>query len=147
MLWSYALLVLVTGMALALQPVINARIAFHAGHPILAALVSVTVTFLTLLAATLALRQPLPGPRLLSTMPPWLLTGGFIGALFLFVSLLAAPRLGAANLIALLIAGQLTAALLVDHWGWLGMPQRPVSALRLLGALCLLAGVFLIRRF
>jgi transporter family-2 protein len=146
-MWLYAALAALTGMAVAIQPVINARLATHAGHPVLGALVSVSITFLTLFAATLALRLPLPSPRLATSLPPWLLTGGLIGAVFLFVSLLAAPRLGVATLTALLIAGQLTAALLVDHFGWLGLPRHPVSALRLLGALCLGAGVLLIRRF
>jgi transporter family-2 protein len=74
-------------------------------------------------------------------------TGGLIGAVFLFVSLFAAPRLGIATTIAVLIAGQLAAALVVDHFGWLGVPVRPVNPYRVAGALCLLTGVLLIRRF
>jgi bacterial/archaeal transporter family-2 protein len=80
-------------------------------------------------------------------LPPWVFTGGLIGAVFLFVSLFAAPRLGIATTIAVLIAGQLAAALVVDHFGWLGVPVRPVNPFRVAGVLCLLAGVLLIRRF
>jgi transporter family-2 protein len=145
--WLYAAVVLVTGAILALQPVINANVAGRVGHPMSAALVSVSITFLALLLSTLALRAPLPSPRLLANVPPWLLTGGLIGAVFLFVSLFAAPRLGVATTIALLIAGQLAAALTVDHFGWLGVPVRPVNPYRVLGGGCLLAGVLLIRWF
>ena len=147
MFWLYAAVVLVTGAILALQPVINANVAGRVGHPMSAALVSVSITFLALLLSTLALRAPLPSPRLLANVPPWLLTGGLIGAVFLFVSLFAAPRLGVATTIALLIAGQLAAALIVDHFGWLGVPLRPVNPYRFLGACCLVAGVLLIRWF
>jgi transporter family-2 protein len=52
-----------------------------------------------------------------------------------------------ATTIALLIAGQLAAALIVDHFGWLGVPVRPVNPYRVLGGGCLLAGVLLIRWF
>jgi transporter family-2 protein len=145
--WLYAALVLVTGVILALQPVINANIASRIGHPMSAALIPVSVTFLALLFATLALRGPLPTPRVLGSLPPWLFSGGLIGAVFLFVSLLAAPRLGVATTIALLIAGQLAAALTIDHFGWLGVPARPVNPYRVFGAFCLIAGVLLIRRF
>src|SRR5687768_15438850 len=143
----YAAVVLVTGAILALQPVINANVAGRVGHPMSAALVSVSITFLALLLSTLLLRAPLPSPRLLANVPPWLFTGGLIGAVFLFVSLFAAPRLGVATTIALLIAGQLAAALIVDHFGWLGVPVRPVNPYRVLGGGCLLAGVLLIRWF
>ena len=136
-----------TGMALALQPVINANVAVRAGHTIIGALISVTITFGALLLATLLMRVPLPGPRFIATIPPWLYVGGLIGAVFLFASLYLAPRLGVAALVALLVAGQLAAALILDHFGWLGVPERPFNLYRLLGALCLLAGVLLIRRF
>jgi transporter family-2 protein len=144
-----ALIVLafLTGMALALQPVLNANIVARVGHPILGALISVTITFTALLLATVLMRVPLPGPRSIAAIPPWLYVGGLIGALFLFASLYLAPRLGVAARVALLVAGQLAAALILDHFGWLGVPERPFNLYRLLGACCLLAGVLLIRRF
>jgi bacterial/archaeal transporter family-2 protein len=145
--WSIAVLALASGVALAFQPAINANLAARAGHPILGAFISVSVTFLALFAATLLLRQPLPGPRLLALLPPWVYVGGLIGALFLFAALVAAPRLGVATTVALLIAGQLAGALVIDHFGWLGVPQHVLTPLRLLGALCLIVGVILVRRF
>ena len=84
--WLYAALVLVTGGLLALQPVINADVARRIAHPMSAALISVTVTFLALFLATVALRAPLPTPRLVGVLPPWMLGAGLIGAIFLFVS-------------------------------------------------------------
>ena len=62
-----------------------------------------------------------------------------------FAALLATPKLGVATTAALIIAGQLAAALAVDQFGWFDMPQHPVTIARAAGALCLLAGVLLIR--
>jgi transporter family-2 protein len=58
-----------------------------------------------------------------------------------------APRLGVATTIALVVAGQMLAAVALDHYGLLGVPVRPVNAWRGLGAALLVAGVVLLRRF
>jgi transporter family-2 protein len=55
------------------------------------------------------------------------------------------PRIGAATLIALVVAGQLLSSLLCDHFGWFGVPVHTLDAPRAAGALLLLAGVALIR--
>jgi bacterial/archaeal transporter family-2 protein len=48
--------------------------------------------------------------------------------------------------IALLIAGQLGMALLLDHLGAFGLERQPPSPIRLLGLLVILGGVILVRR-
>ncbi len=48
--------------------------------------------------------------------------------------------------LALAIAGQMSAALLLDHAGLLGLPVRQVTVRHMLGAALLVAGVVLIRR-
>ncbi len=48
--------------------------------------------------------------------------------------------------IALLVAGQMVASVLIDHVGWLGVGQRSVDLPRLLGVLLLVNGLMLIRR-
>jgi transporter family-2 protein len=56
------------------------------------------------------------------------------------------PQLGAATFIALLIAGQMIASVTFDHFGWLGLAQRPIDLPRLAGVALLIGGVILIRR-
>jgi transporter family-2 protein len=141
----FALLVLVAGASIAVQPVVNATAAAEMGHPLWGAVASALVTFLALAAVIGALRLPLPIAGSLRGFPAWLYAGGLIGAFMLFAALLAAPKLGVATTAALIIAGQLAAALMIDQLGWLGMPQHPITAARMVGALCLLAGVMLIR--
>jgi transporter family-2 protein len=141
----FALLVLVAGASIAVQPVVNATAATEMGHPLWGALASAAVTFLALAAVIGALRLPLPLAGSLRGFPFWLYGGGLIGALMLFAALLAAPKLGVATTAALIIAGQLAAALTIDQFGWLGMPQHPITGLRIVGALCLLASVMLVR--
>ena len=52
-----------------------------------------------------------------------------------------------AALVGLVVAGQLVASLVLDHFGWLGFPQHTLSVPRAIGALLILAGVLLVRRY
>jgi bacterial/archaeal transporter family-2 protein len=143
----FILLALLAGMSVAIQPLLNATASAMLGHPLWGAIASAAVTFLVLLGAVLALRVPLPPLRMqgFGSPPVWLYGGGLIGALMLFVGLFVAPKLGIATTVALFIGGQLAAALVIDQFGWLGVPQHPVSITRVFGAVFLTAGVVLIR--
>lgn len=60
--------------------------------------------------------------------------------------ILLVPKIGAATFIALLVAGQMLASVAFDHFGLLGLTQRPVDLPRLIGVALLIGGVLLIRR-
>ena len=143
--WLVGILALLAGAAIALQPVINAAAADNMGHPVWGAFASAGVTFLLLAVAPVALRLPVPSIRIFEGFPPWLYGGGIIGAFMLFAALLAVPRLGATTTAALIVAGQLVAALTIDHVGWFGIPEHPIDGQRIIGVLCLFGGVLLIR--
>jgi bacterial/archaeal transporter family-2 protein len=145
MLWLIGAAVVVMGALLAVQPLMNASIAGAAGHPIYGALFSVAVSTATMLAAAVLLRLPLPDLRAVGGHPPWTWTGGIIGAFVVLAALTATPRLGAATTVMLFIAGQLACSLVLDHFGWLGVPLHPIDLPRVLGVVCLIAGVVLIR--
>ena len=68
-----------------------------------------------------------------------------IGAAFVLVALFVALRIGAALFAAATIFGTAIASLLIDHYGLLGFPERPLSVARLAGAGCLLLGIALLQ--
>lgn len=138
-------LALLGGILLGSQPGVNARLASHVGHPILAALVSFGTATVLLGLIALAVRAPLPPAAALRAMPAWVWVGGALGAAFVTIALMATPRLGAATVVALVVCGQLVAALAIDHFGLLGLATRPLDPVKLAGALCLVVGVLLIR--
>ena len=55
------------------------------------------------------------------------------------------PKLGASGFIALAMAGQIVASLMLDHFGLFGLVERQLTAPRLIGALMLIGGVALIQ--
>jgi transporter family-2 protein len=134
------------GLVLPLQTGINAQLRVALGHPLAAALVSFLVGTIVLAAAVMLLRVPVPVARASGQVNWWLWSGGVLGALYIFAAVVLAPRLGAATLIASIVAGQMLASLLLDHFGWVGFAPHPVTLPRLVGAMMVIAGVVLIRR-
>jgi transporter family-2 protein len=68
-----------------------------------------------------------------------------MGALFVSTGVFLAPRIGAATMIALFVAGQLITSVILDHLGWATFPQLDITLGRVLGVAFLLVGVVLIR--
>ncbi len=141
----YLLTALVTGASIAVQSLANYRLRVALGTPIWGAVGQFVVGLLLLLAIAVAIRQPAPDTDGLSRMPWWAWTGGVSGALFIVVSIVLTPRLGTALTLASITVGQLLAALLLDHYGWLGATVVRLSLPRVLGAACLLLGIALMR--
>jgi transporter family-2 protein len=83
----------------------------------------------------------------MSRHPWWIWTGGLLGAFLVASTVVLAPRLGAASMIALIVAGQMTASVALDHFGWLGYQLHPLNGMRILGVFLLVGGVTLIRWF
>jgi len=147
MVWLYLLVCLLAGALMPLQAGVNAQLARWVGHPVSASLVSFAVGTLALLAYGAALRPGLPAPTTLAAAPWWVWVGGLLGAVFVTAAAAFAPRLGAATFISITIAGQVLVSILLDHFGAVGFSARPLTPLRLLGALLLVAGVLLVRKF
>jgi bacterial/archaeal transporter family-2 protein len=143
----YALLALAAGACAPTQAGVNAQLRVIAGDPVLAAFISFAVGTLSLLVCTLALRVPWPAFHTFSQLPWWMWTGGCLGAFLVFVSIILAPKLGAANTLAFIIAGQMLTSVILDNYGLIGFPVHPTTLWRLVGVGLLVAGVIMIERF
>lgn len=144
---TYMIIALLAGALLPMQAAINAQLRYALGTAVQAALVSFAVGTLALIAYALAVRSGLPDSRMVSQAPWWVWSGGLLGAAYVLSAIIVTPRLGAASLLGLALAGQLIAALVMDHYGLLGLAVQPLSSLRVLGVLLLVAGVALIVRY
>jgi transporter family-2 protein len=136
---------LVSGAFAAIQTPTNALLARAVNSPVNAALVSFAVGTAALFVVAFALGVK-PSATAMRSLPPFAWAGGLYGAFFVTAAAFAAPRIGLALFIALLIAGQLGMALLLDHLGAFGLPRQPVSPIRIVGIVVILAGVVLVRR-
>ncbi|SDI98320.1 DMT family transporter [Billgrantia gudaonensis] len=146
-MWFHFIIVLAAGAMLPMQAGINAGLARGWGHPLWAAAISFGVGTLALLGAAMGSRLAVPNWQQLADIPAWSWSGGVLGAFYVTVMVIFAPKLGAATLLALVVAGQMLASTLLDHFGALGFPQQSISLPRLLGVALLFLGVLLIRRY
>jgi transporter family-2 protein len=133
------------GIAVAVQQVLNGSLRASLNSPAWAGFVSYLGGLLTMIVVLLAMREQMPSWKLVTATPWWAWSGGVLGGVFILLVILLLPSLGATTLLALVVAGQLSAAVIMDHFGAFGLSQHSVSISRLLGVALVIAGVALIK--
>lgn len=129
------------------QATINSKLADSIDSPLLAAFFSFAVGTVALFIYILLTGVPLGNLANAKYAPVIAWTGGLLGAFFVTVMATVVPRIGVAFAFSLAIGGQMLITLVIDHFGWLGVPEKPVSIPRVLGAALITIGVILIRKF
>ena len=142
---AYLILPLVGGAFIAAQAPINARLRTILASPVGSAFVSFVVGTVLLFIALSAVGDV---PRLgtVGGGPWWAYLGGACGAVFVFATLVASPRVGVTATFVAVICGQVTLAALIDRFGWLGVKATPVSTERLVAIGLLAVSVVLLTR-
>jgi transporter family-2 protein len=142
----FLLLAFGAGAAFPIQAGLNARLATWVGGPIRASLVSFSVGTVVMLVLALAATRGLVDTSRVDEIPWWAWLGGAVGAAYVVSTVAAAPRLGALNLFAAVIFGQLVCSVLLDHFGVL-YREHHLSAGRIAGVVLLGTGVAMVRFF
>ena len=137
---------LVAGLGLTFQVGMNSQLRKALQNANGAALISFAVGTGALIAILVATRTPLPARDTFAAVPWWAWFGGLFGAFYVASSTIVAAELGTASLLALALCGQLATALVIDHYGWLGLPEHPITWMRMAGVALLGLGVWLITR-
>jgi transporter family-2 protein len=151
---GWYMLALAAGAVLPVQGAVNALLRQDLGGATFAVgTVSFVVATLAMAAVQVA-ATAVPGAsksslqgsvRGLSSLPWWGWLGGFAGATYVTTVFASIPAIGAAATVGLTVAGQQVASVFVDRYGWLRLPERPVSATRLMGVALLLTGIAVAR--
>jgi transporter family-2 protein len=139
-------LAIAAGIGLVIQQAVNASLRSALQSSAWTAFTSYGVGWVCMVLLILALRDPVPAANLVTRVPWWAWGGGALGSVFIVLGIFLVPQIGAATFFTLVIAGQMLASVAFDHFGWLGLTQRPIDASRLIGVALLIGGVVLIRR-
>ena len=138
----FAALAVAAGVAAALQAATNAGLARSAGlGPAL------VVNTLFVLLGTIGLWAIMGAkPTFFPAGTSWTL---YLGGLFGFVIIASLafvfPRIGAAYAVVLMVGGQCVVALVIDHFGLMGMPREPLTAQRMMGVVLVALGALIVR--
>lgn len=145
--YFFIFLAILAGMAMPTQAVVNSKLATEINSPVLAAFISFAVGTVVLFIYIVLTGIPLTQLAQSTNAPLVAWVGGFLGAFFVSVMATVVPRIGVALVFSLAIGGQMLITLLIDHFGWLGVPVKPINLYRVCGAALITVGVILIRKF
>tara|TARA_R110002050_G_scaffold294238_1_gene451753 strand:+ start:1546 stop:1995 length:450 start_codon:yes stop_codon:yes gene_type:complete len=149
MKYTYLLLLLaaISGAVLPIQAGLNAKMGKAVGDPVYAALISFVIGSIGLFIYVLMSKTELTQISN-ATMVNWTVwTAGLLGAFYVAAVIILVPKIGAALTFGLVVMGQLSISLLLDHFGLLGMPVHSINWQRIVGVLFMIGGVLLIRNF
>jgi len=142
---QYIALAALAGFFLPLQALVNARTSDVLGGAFLATLVNFLGGTIILIAILLAIRSPVPTAAQIGQVPLYGWITGIAGVFFVAQAAFTVPKLGAAAMIAVVVAGQMFGSMVFDHFGIL-QSSHPVTLQKIAGAILLLTGVWLILR-
>jgi bacterial/archaeal transporter family-2 protein len=133
------------GGVVAAQAPLNSQLGRAVGG-LQASVVALAVSFVAVLVLA-ALTDGLGGLGRIGDAPLHVaIGGGLVGALYVGSIVFTVRALGAGGLTALTIAGQLGLAMVIDHFGWLGVERSPITAAKLAGVVLLALGTWLVIR-
>jgi transporter family-2 protein len=129
LIWP-AVLTVGAGISVFIQQALNANLRAELNSAAWSGFMSYFIGVVCMIALAIVLRDPVPSTNAIARVPSWAWSGGIFGAIFIGLSIVTIPKLGGATYIALLVTGQMVA---VDHFGWLGVPERHIDLPRMLG--------------
>ena len=139
-----ALATATVGGLIALQAPINSGLGKAVGTLPAAAISFMVGTFLLVGLVTVSGQLDNVGEA--ANVRWYYLIGGLLGAAYVTTVLLTVRTLGAGGVTAATVSGQLTASLVIDRVGLLGLDETPITLGRVIGVVLLIAGTVLVIR-
>ncbi|UJR78300.1 DMT family transporter [Sandaracinus amylolyticus] len=137
-------LMIIAGAMIAFQSPINAALARSVG--VYNATFVSFATGVVLAGIVAALTGGGGSLRQLSSVPWWQWIGGALGVAYVTTIIVAVPRIGVTTMMVAALAGQLTTAMVIDHFGWFGIEARAMDWRRAMALPLLAAALYFMRR-
>ncbi len=138
----FALVMLVVGLGIPMFAALNGGLASRLQNPMLASTFALLAAVAVIVGVQL-LTEGVPRIRLDRSIPLHFYFGGVFVAIYILGMTWVAPRFGVGNAVAFVLLGQLISMALIDHFGWLGAAQYPITLQRVIGLVLMTIGVFL----
>ena len=132
------LFVVIGGMALALEAALLGPLGESIGR--LSASLSIFLIGVLVFSVAMVVLKLAGKRNYLATLPKqprWLLTGGLVGFMYTIVLTITTPLVGVGTTMVGILCGQISASLVIDHFGLLGSERRAIDRYRI-GALALI---------
>ncbi len=137
----------VAGVLIAIQSALSGQLSIAIKNPTASTFFLYSSGFMALTVLFLIGVRPFPSWTILKSVPVHLyIVAGVISSIGLTLVYYVMPKLGLASTLVGVICGQLFLSLVVGHFGWFGLPQRGIDFYRVIGALIVVFGVYLVNK-
>lgn len=134
----------ISGITMAIQGTLNSLLSQRTSLLSATFVVHIIGTLLAFIAL-LVCRIPLLKYHWM-TVPWYLYLGGLLSVLIVGLVAVSIPKIGVCNATTAIIIGQVSMAVLIDHFGWFGSNRLPWNPWQLMGILLFAAGAKLLFR-
>lgn len=134
----------ISGIAMAIQGTINSSLSQRTSLLSATLAVHIIGAFVALFAV-IAWRAPLFKYHWIS-IPWYLYLGGVLSVIIVGLVAASIPKIGVCNATTAIIIGQVSMAVLIDHFGWFGIGRLPWNSSQLIGIALFAAGAKLLFR-
>lgn len=135
----YFAISLALGIMLAIYMPMNSSVALHLGSTLAATITFFSVALLTALIVFACCGQ-YGALSKIGSVPSWLYLTGVFSTVMVFGTTFLIPKIGIRQLFILTVTGQILTALLLGHFGFLGLPKDPISTAKVIGAVLVIMG-------
>ena len=136
---------ILAGMCLPVQISANTKLKKNLGSPFYASYFSFLEAWVFLVLLMILTEQDAAIPfAALSGEPAWVYAGGICGVIFMTGTVLLFPKLGGIRTVVLPVLGQILMGLIIDTFGLLRSPAKPLTVIRTAGAALVFAGVVMV---
>lgn len=133
------------GLAVSVQPPINAVMARGLDSPLLAVSISLSISLVIATIMWLSWGKGIGDISQVKVLPWWVIIGGVVGVMFVAGSVVVAPALGVALFFVCVVAGQLIGSTIIDQFGMFGLIVKPLNMMKLVGIGLVLLGAALVQ--
>ena len=131
-------------MCSAVQTALLGKLGVALGSPVKASLASFVVGLISLaIVVAFVDRTYSLGDALKKGNPWWMWAGGLLGATLVMCNAYLSAHIGTGMTVMLVLLGQVGGGLLVDRFGLLGVPRKPVAGIQYVGVLVAIVGIVL----
>lgn len=139
------LLGMMSGCLIALQAVTNGILNAKMASVLWSAAILFGLGFTALLLLALVFEPYHPVMSNLKGVPVWSLVGGLVVGCYLLTITSIAPKLGVPLALLAVILGQIVFAMLIEHFGLLGVSVHAITMKKIIGLALVTSGIYLIR--
>lgn len=143
----FFLLAIFAGVMLPIQAGLNSEIGKAVKSPVYGTLISFLVGTVGLLLYMVLTRANWTDIKGGFQLPWFYWIGGLLGAVYVAAIIILTPRLGVALTFGITVATQMIFGVVMDHYGWLGVPEHPINWMRVIGVTMIIGGVALVRAY